>query len=545
MEKVLGLDVGAWGATAAVIVDGEPRLYPSRSAGARLPGMVSLDHKGAVFVAETARRRAVLDPPSTVITPMRLLGRFPGDIAVRRTLAHTPCPVVPGPAGHATLHLAGTAYAVPEIVAQLIQHLRTLAEQDLGEPVTKTVLTVPACFGDAHRQSMVLAARLAGLETMRILSSPLAATVAQTADGGQDMRWLVVDAGGSQIGAAVVDRRGKLIECLSLACDASIGALDVDTALCESLIEEFKHTVGYELSANLTARTRLIFATEHAKRSLADHEQVRIRLREFVAMAGESIDFDSYLDRGNMDRLAQPFFEAVLAAADEALARADLQPAAIQGLLLVGGGCRLSNVRQDLSAFAGRDTPVEMAAPEAPAVGAAMYGEALVSNPAMAVEDIRLLGLDVASADVVIATSGGYSEVIIPAGAHLPLVAHRVFTTSQDNQTQVRILISQTPRGVHASHGRLGEFVLDGLRPGQRGAVRINVGFELDRDGILHVSARDLVTGHRTASDVRISLSVAEQALAAVREARDLSEDTLRTAQQSAVRRRQEGTRQS
>ncbi len=528
MERILAIDAGAWGASAAVAVDGDLRFYPGAASGKRLAPMISVDRKGGVYVGDSARRKAVLEPTTTVVSPMRLLGRFPGDLSVRRAVEHSQVKVVPGPAGHATVNLAGHVYSLPEVISQQLSHLKSLAERDLGEELSKTVLVVPCCYGDAQRQSLLLAARLAGLEVVRVLSAPMAAALNHQNDSGERNCWLVVDAGGSQIGAAVIDIRDRVAECVGLASDCSVGLLDVDTALVTTLAQDFEQSTGHVLTSNPTARARLLFAAENAKRSLVEHEQVRIRLREFVAAGNESVTFDGSLDRTTLQQLGRPYAEAVLAASDEAMQAAGVESADLAGLLLVGGGAQLPQVVEDLGALVGHGKEIQVLGPESLAAGAARYGAALVGNPSMAVDDIRMLSVDAAGTDLVVATAGGYNEVVVPVGARLPISAHRVFTTNKDNQTQVRILISQAPRGTAPVHARLGEFVLDGLKPGERGRVRIDVAFELDVDGLLHVSARDLETGHRTASDVRISQAVAEQALAAVCEARSLSEDTLK-----------------
>lgn len=529
MEKVLGIDAGTWNSSVAAVVDGELRLFTGLPGAKRVASAISVDSRGAVYAGDTARRRAVLEPYNTVVTPCRLLGRFPSDEPVQRVAAHSPVRLVSGPAGQATVNLCDTVYAIPEIVGQLLSHLRTLAEQGLGEPVSKAVLAVPTCFGDAQRQALLLAARLAGLEVLRLVSSPMAAAIAATAPDSPPRRLLVVDAGGGQTGAAVIDCRGRLFEVIGQAGESGAGVLDVDAALCAALSEEFERsTSGGELARNLTARTRLLFAAENAKRSLDQHEQVRIRLRELVRGGEWQVDFDSFLDRVTVDHLAQSYTESVLAVADEALQASAAAPGSIDGFLLFGGGAYFKSVPRDLRVLAGSEAlPIDDPA-SCVAAGAARLAAALTGNPSMAVEEIGLLAIESMSADLSIAASGGYREVLIPAGVRLPIAAHRVFTTSQDGQTQVRILFFQGTRGTASDDCKLGEFVLDGLKPAARGDVRIDVGFEIDCDGLLHVSARDLETGHRTASDVRISQTVVEQALAAVREARGLSEDTLR-----------------
>ncbi|MBN2358926.1 MAG: Hsp70 family protein [Deltaproteobacteria bacterium] len=529
MEKVLGIDAGTWSSSVAAIVDGRPRFLSGVPGSNRIPSAVSVDVRGAVYVGETARRRAVLEPYNTVLTPCRLLGRFPADAPVQRALAQAPVRIVAGPAGQVTVNLCDTVYAVPEIAGQLLGHLRDLAERGLGEAATKAVLAIPTCYGDAQRQALLLAARLGGIDVLRLVSSPVAAAISAIPVDGPAQRLLVVDAGGGQTGAAVIDWRGRVVEVMGQAGEAGVGALDVDAAVCGALAEEFELNMGGgELQRNLSARARLLFATESAKRSLAQHEQVRIRLREFIKTAEWHVDFDSFLDRATVDRMAQAYAESVLTVADAALQSAGAEPDSIDALVLVGGGAQIKSVQRDLRALVGRD-PIAIDDSEACVVaGAAKLAMSLTGNPSMSVEDVKQVVIEAMSADLSIAAAGGYRETLIPAGVRLPIAAHRVFTTSQDGQTQVRIMFFQGAQGAANEDCMLGEFVLDGLKAARRGEVRIDVGFEIDCDGLLHVSARDLETGHRTASDVRISQAVTEQALAAVREARGLNEDTLR-----------------
>lgn len=525
MEPILGFDVGAWGVVAALAEPTGLQIYPKAGS---LPGMVSVDALGAVFVGDKARRKAVLDAENTILSPMRLLGRLPTDDAVRRSQQHAPAKLQAGPAGLLTVEMSGQRYAVPELVAQLIAELKRQAERDLDEKIRKAVFTVPLSFGDVQRQALRLAARIAGLQVLRIISSPMALALSQNAESAISGRWLVVDAGGSQVGAAVIDIHERIIENMGFSAHSSFGALDVDAEILSRLSRMFADTVGLDINRDPAARCRLLMAASNAKKALQQHPRVRIRLRELMQMAGEKVDFDDYLDRTTVETAAQGYSETVLATADEAVSNSGLGMQDLRGAIIGGGGAHLGNITEDLAALLGREKNLHFCDDSDAARGAARYATALVSNPSMSVDDVKIIAIDQLSASLIASTHSGYQEVVLPAGLRLPISSSRVFTTSQPGQNQLRILISQATSGDPKHPDRLGEFVLDGLQQEDPKSPHIEISFDIDSDGLLHVSARDLESGHRTASDVRISESVAEQALATVYQSRGLAEETIR-----------------
>lgn len=525
MEPILGLDLGAWGLAAAVMQPSGLHVFPKK---ARLSGIVSVDRWGAAFVGDKARRKAVLEPDNTILCPTRLLGRLANDEAVKHSQVHQASAIGAGPAGLLTVELGQNQYAIPELVAQLIAELKRQAELELDEKISKVVCAVPVSFGDVQRQALRLAARIAGLKVLRIISSPMAMAISHNQEKESLGPWLVLDAGGSQIGAQIIDIHPQIFESIGFSSHSNLGALDVDSEILALLSQRFTDTVGPKLEQDRAGRTRLLLAISQAKQSLKQHPQVRIRLRELTKLAGEKVDFDDFLDRGSVNSASQAYAETVLASADEAMENAQILASDLQGCILGGGGSQLAQIPEDLGALIGRDKKLDFADWSDAARGAAIYAAALVSNPSMAAEDVKLIGIDQLSASIIASTRSGYHEVVLPAGCKLPISTSRVFTTSKSSQNQLRVLISQATSGKLMHAERLGEFVLDGLQQSEQQDPHIEMTFDVDSDGLLHIGASDIDSGNSTASDVRISESVAEQALSAVYQKRGLSEETIR-----------------
>ena len=465
MSKVIGIDLGTTNSCVAVLEGGEPVVIPNSEGGRTTPSVVSFTQAGERVVGEAAKRQQAVNAARTVLSIKREMGT---DYRVK---------------------IDGKAYTPQEISAMILQKLRRDAEDFLGEPVSQTVITVPAYFTDSQRQATRDAGRIAGLEVLRIINEPTAAAFAYGLDHGQAQKILVYDLGGGTFDVSVLEIGDGVIEVLATAGDTRLGGDDFDKCVTDYLVEEFKKAEGVDLSGDKVAMQRLREAAEKAKCDLSGVTSTNVNLPYITADANGPKHLDVTLTRAKFNELTHHLVERTMAPVRQALSDAGLSVNDLSKVLLVGGSTRIPAVQEAVKSFTGKDPFKGINPDECVAVGAAIQGGVLGGD----VEGILLL--DVTPLSLGIETLGGVCTKLIDRNTTIPTRKSQVFSTAADNQTSVEVNVLQGEREMAQYNKSLGRFHLDGIAPARRGVPQIEVTFDIDANGIVNVSAKDLGTG--------------------------------------------------
>ncbi len=489
MGRAIGIDLGTTNSCMAVVEGGEPKVIPNVEGERITPSVVAISNTGERLVGRPAKRQAIVNPENTIFSIKRLMGRKYTDPEVQRALKILPYKVDAAPNGDARVWMGGRSYAPPEISAMILQKLKMDAEAYLGEPVTEAVITVPAYFNDAQRQATKAAGEIAGLNVLRIINEPTAASLAYGLDKEGEKTIAVFDLGGGTFDISILEIGEGTFQVKATAGDTFLGGDDFDNRIIEWLVQEFLRETGIDLRQDRVAMQRLKEAAEKAKIELSTLQQTEINLPFIAADASGPKHLIRTLTRAKLEQMVHDLVERTLGPCRQALEDAGLRPEQVDEVILVGGMTRMPLVIDTVRKFFGKEPHRGVNPDEVVAVGAAIQAGVLKGE----VREVLLL--DVTPLSLGIETLGGLMTVIIPRNTTIPTAKSQIFTTAADNQTSVEIHVLQGERPLAQDNKSLGRFILDGIIPAPRGVPQIEVTFDIDANGILHVSARDKATG--------------------------------------------------
>ena len=509
-QLAMGIDLGTSNSCVAIVEDGQPKVIANEWGERTHASVVSFLDDGGVLVGNDAKKHIITNPRCTIYSAKRLIGRYYFSEEVRKAQSLAGYEIVEGPNKSVAINIRGKAYSIAEVSAMILKEMRAIAEAHLGYALTQAVITVPAFFNDNQRQETKNAGRIAGLDVLRILNEPTAAALAYGFGQNINQKVVIYDLGGGTFDVSILQIGEDVFEVLATSGDTYLGGDDFDDRIIQWLLKLFSDKNNVDLKQDRHALAKVKEAAERAKIDLAEKDRTRIHIPLLhTDHDGFSHDLDVELTRGDFNKMVMDLVQRTFKVCDEALQQARMTPAEVDGVILVGGPTRLPLVRSSVRHYFQREPNREVDPDLVVALGAAIQADALLDAAT------ATYLLDVTPQTLRLGTVGEFTEAIIDKNTSIPIDRTRTFVTARDGQDKVKIRIYQGESRKAPECQLLGEFEFGGLRSARRGEVKVEVTFEIDTDGIVNVSARDVETGVKSSTTITLSSGLSETDIAA------------------------------